>query len=251
MIMNKYIINLPVFEGPFDLLYHLIKKQEIDIWTVSIADITEQYLDYLQLMGEFNLEIASDFLVMAATLLRLKSKMLLPVQQDQLEEEADEGLLNINSSEELIKRILEYRLYKKPAEFLRQREEEQQRIFFRCTGQPQILHINKDESFIYEEDLSEILVDLLQRQIENKELKDTEPKIMLMEEVELKEKIGLIMAKLKDKKKAIYLEALFENNKIGEIIVTFIAVLELARQKQVKLMQHKSFGPILIELSLA
>ncbi len=246
--MKKYIINIPVFEGPFELLYHLIHKQEIDIWSVSIADITEQYLDYLQLMGELNLEIAGDFLVMAATLLRLKSKLLLPVQDDLPEEEAD-GILNINSSEELIRRILEYRLYKQPVSFLKEREEEQQRIFFRCSGQPKVLHINHDESFLYEEDLSEILLDLLKRQLIDKAEKEVEYEVVLMEELELKERISVIMSKLRDKKRAVYLDYLFESKIIGEIIVTFIAVLELARQKQIKLMQHKSFGPILVELS--
>jgi segregation and condensation protein A len=76
----EYRIKLPTFEGPFDLLFHLIKKAEVDIWSISIADITDQYLAYLQSMKELNLDIASEFLVMAATLLRLKSKLLLPKQ---------------------------------------------------------------------------------------------------------------------------------------------------------------------------
>ena len=78
MTQVEYTIKLPVFEGPFDLLFHLIKKAELDIWSISIAEITDQYLAYLQSMKELNLEIASEFLVMAATLLRLKSKLLLP-----------------------------------------------------------------------------------------------------------------------------------------------------------------------------
>ena len=97
--MNKeaYTIKLPVFEGPFDLLFHLIKKAEVDIWSVSIAEITEQYLEYIRSMQELNLEIASEFLVMAATLLRLKSKMLLPRPVREGEGEEEELFLDINS----------------------------------------------------------------------------------------------------------------------------------------------------------
>ena len=94
MQQAEYKIKLPVFEGPFDLLFHLIKKAEVDIWSISIAEITEQYLAYLQSMKELNLDIASEFLVMAATLLRLKSKLLLPRPPRDSELEEDEEIFS-------------------------------------------------------------------------------------------------------------------------------------------------------------
>lgn len=245
---KSYIINLPVFEGPFDLLYHLIKKQEIDIWSVSVAEITEQYLDYLQLMEDFNLEIASEFLVMAATLLRLKSKLLLPRQDDSEEEDADE-LLSINSSEELIKRILEYRLYKTAVSFLRQREEEQQKIFFRSTNQPKVMHITRQETFVFHENMLELLLKSMEKNLKELKKRTSEPDISLVEEFTLKDRLHFVINKLKEKKEAVYLDTLFDSRKVGEIIITFIAVLELARQKKVSLWQQQNFGPVLIELS--
>ncbi|MFU8795156.1 MAG: segregation and condensation protein A, partial [Dethiobacteria bacterium] len=134
MVQAEYTIKLPTFEGPFDLLFHLIKKAELDIWSISIAEITDQYLAYLQSMKELNLEIASEFLVMAATLLRLKSKLLLPRPQSSQEQEDDEELFEINTAEELFLRLEEYRLFKEMSVYLRKREEEQQKIFLRSTG---------------------------------------------------------------------------------------------------------------------
>lgn len=243
-----YIINLPVFEGPFDLLYHLIQKQEIDIWSVSIADITEQYLDYLRLMEEFNLEIASDFLVMAAALLRLKSKLLLPMQNDVLEEDAGDELLNINSSEELIKRILEYRSFKKPVIFLQKREEEQQRIFFRSTEQPKVLHITRQESFLFEDDLANILLGVMENNLRKEKARKAIPVINMVEEYLIKDKLVHVLTKLKEKKEAVYLDALLETRDISDIIITFVAVLELCRQKKISVWQQRNFGPVLIEL---
>ena len=132
-------IKLPIFEGPFDLLFHLVKKAELDIWSVSIAAITEQYLDYLQSMRELNLDIASEFLVMAATLLRLKSKLLLPRPPLAAEEEEDEGLFQFNSPEELFQRLEEYRRFKEAASFFAGLAEEQQKIFLRSTGGGKIM----------------------------------------------------------------------------------------------------------------
>lgn len=243
-----YIINLPVFEGPFDLLYHLIKKQEIDIWSVSIAEITEQYLDYIQLMEEFNLEVASDFLVMAATLLRLKSKLLLPEKNDYMEEEAEDVILSINSSEELIRRVLEYREFKEPVCFLRERAEEQQKIFFRSTGRARVLYITRQETLFFHEDLAAIYFNALERKKARVQRENARPAISMVDEYLLKDKLKNILHKLKQKKEAVYLDALFGTRKIGEIIITFVAVLELAHRGKIRLWQQRNFGPILIEL---
>ena len=125
-----YTIKLSNFEGSFDLLYHLISREKLNIWEITLAQITRQYLAYLQDMDELDIETTSDFLVMAATLLRLKSRMLLPLYEEKEETENDE-MLAINTKEELFERILEYRSFKNAAEWLREREHKQNRIFLR------------------------------------------------------------------------------------------------------------------------
>lgn len=243
-----YIVNLPVFEGPFDLLYHLVKKQEIDIWSISIAEITAQYLDYIRLMEEFNLEIASDFLVMAATLLRLKSKLLLPDRHGFAKEEED-AILSINSSEELIRRVLEYREFKAPVRFLRNREEEQQKIYFRSTGRARVLYITRQESFLFHEDLAAVLLNALERKKIRLQGKKSGPSISMVDEYLIKDRIKIIMHELKQKREAVYLDTLFNPGEIREIIVTFMAVLELAHRRKIRLWQQRNFGPVLIELN--
>jgi len=146
MLQTEYKIKLPTFEGPFDLLFHLIKKAEVDIWSISIAEITDQYLAYLQSMKELNLDIASEFLVMAATLLRLKSKLLLPRPIKSDEEQEEEDLFEIHSAEELFQRLEEYRFFKEVAQHLLQREEEQQKIFLRSTGGQKVMVFTQQES---------------------------------------------------------------------------------------------------------
>ncbi|MCR3922889.1 MAG: segregation/condensation protein A, partial [Firmicutes bacterium] len=126
----EYLLSLPTFEGPFALLFHLIDKAEVDIYDISIADITSQYLETIQLMQELNLEVASDFLVMAATLLKLKSKKLLPGTITS-EADEDEDSMAIDSQEELLQRLLDYRHFRDVAEELRRYEVAQKRVFVR------------------------------------------------------------------------------------------------------------------------
>jgi len=249
LISVTYVVSLPVFEGPFDLLYHLVRSQEIDIWSVSVADVTNQYLEYLRLMEEFNLEIASEFLVMAATLLRLKSRMLLPPRENQAEEdEADEELFSIYSSEELIRRILEYRSFKEPAAFLEKREKEQQRIFFRSTGGPRVMHVTRQERFFEQEGLVDKLVEAMQEQMQKKNRREKARDIKLVEEYRLRDRIKVVLGKLSGKKNAVYMDSLLETRHKGEIVTTFIAVLELARQRKISFWQQRNFSPILIQL---
>jgi segregation and condensation protein A len=125
-----YPVTLPVFEGPLDLLLYLIRRQEIDIYDIPVARITEQFLDYLALMEALDIEVAADFLVMAATLMEIKSRMLLPRPPAELvEEEEDEE----DPRAELVRRLLEYQQYKSVAGELNKRAAEQQRVFLRST----------------------------------------------------------------------------------------------------------------------
>jgi len=125
-----YKVHLPQFEGPFDLLYHLVRRSQLDIRQISMAEIVDQYLSYLRQMQAFNLEITSEFLVMAAILLRLKSRALLPLPEPSLEEEA-EDFLEIDSQEELLRRLEAYRVFKQAAGYLQEREKACRFYFFR------------------------------------------------------------------------------------------------------------------------
>jgi segregation and condensation protein A len=123
--LNNFLFKLPVFEGPLDLLLHLIKENKIDIYDIPIIDITHQYIKYLELMKELNLEIAGEFLVMAATLIHIKSKMLLPPDEEEKKEPSEDP------RSELVQRLLEYQAYKESSGFLRKREEIWKNIFQR------------------------------------------------------------------------------------------------------------------------
>lgn len=242
-----YQVKLPVFEGPFDLLFHLIQKQEIDIWSISITEITDQYLEYLRAMEELNLEIASEFLVMAAALLRLKSKRLLPSSSSFWEEEDDKEILSIDSTEDLIRKVLEYRLFKEAAFFLREREKEQKKIFFRSSRQPRVYRQTRQETIWDESQEPEKLARLFQ-QLQERELKEnTRLSFTVTEEYGLRQKMKYITDRLKRSKSPLYFSSLLQSHSVEEIIITFFALLELCNQSEARVWQEKKFGPILIE----
>ena len=130
---SAYKVSLPSFKGPLDLLLHLIKQNEIDIYDIPIAHITQQYLAYLELMRALDLEVAGEFLVMAATLMRIKAKMLLPLPA--VGEEEEEG----DPREELVQRLVEYRQFKEAAGTLKLREDERRLLFERGARQAHLL----------------------------------------------------------------------------------------------------------------
>jgi len=246
MQQAEYKIKLPSFEGPFDLLFHLIKKAEVDIWSISIADITDQYLAYLQSMKELNLDIASEFLVMAATLLRLKSKLLLPRAPRGDDQEDEEEMFEINTAEELFQRLKEYRAFKEIGTYLQLREEEQQKIYLRSTGGQKVMVFTQQESVytIWEgaDHLSEIM-----RRFAEVTLTDTYvPAFNAVEDFVVSEKSSYIESLLMKQKRVLPMKDFFTASGLWEIIVTFIALLEMARQRKVMLLQDTIFGPILV-----
>ncbi|MFO7952392.1 MAG: segregation/condensation protein A [Bacillota bacterium] len=243
-----YTIKLPTFEGPFDLLFHLIKKAEVDIWSISIAEITEQYLAYLQSMRELNLEIASEFLVMAATLLRLKSKLLLPRSTLTGEAEEDEELFQINTAEELFQRLEEYRCFKEIAKHLREKEEEQKKIFLRSTGGQKVMVLTGQESAYTIWEGAQHLSDIMQRFAEVASAKEYIPAFSAVEDFVIADKADYIESVLEEKKQAMPMKAFVTGSSLWEIIVVFIALLEMSRQSRVTILQERHFGPILVSL---
>ncbi len=248
MQQTDYLIKLATFEGPFDLLFHLIKKAEVDIWSISIAEITDQYLAYLQSMKELNLDIASEFLVMAATLLRLKSKLLLPRPPSEGEDDQEEELFEINTAEELFQRLEEYRFYKEAAKYLVQLEEEQQKIYLRSTGGRKVMVFTSQESVYTIWEGANHLGDIMQRFAEIARGDSYIPAFSVVEDFVIAEKADYIQAVLQRSKRPMPMIEFVSGTTIWEMIVTFIALLEMTRQRKVSLLQEHLFGPILVVL---
>lgn len=231
-----YKVKLEIFEGPLDLLFYLIKRDEININDIPIAAITNQYLQYLDLMQMLDLAIAGEFLVMAATLMQIKSKMLLPPDEAEVQEEEEDPRA------ELVKKLLEYRKFKDAAGRLQDMEGRQKEIFSRPSSKELIDDSVEDELY-FEASIFDLLTAF------SKVLKEV-PKEKFYEvvkdEVTVSEKIHEIFHLLV-KSPVVYFLELFRKakNKI-QIITTFLALLELIRMKEVLVRQDRVFSDIKI-----
>lgn len=229
-----YKVKLEVFEGPLDLLLYLIKKEELNISDIPITKITDQYLEYLELMQLLDLNIAGEFLVMAATLMHIKSKMLLP--PDQLDQEE----LEEDPRAELVKRLLEYKKFKEAASQLASMESQQKHLF------PRIGIVKPDETEIPKDILFEAnLFDLITAF--TKVLKDIPREVfheVVKEQFTVAQKMHDILHMMVEKKSIFFLE-LFKTAKTkGEMITIFLALLELIKQKVAVVKQAHPFGDI-------
>ncbi|HEX5607395.1 MAG TPA: segregation/condensation protein A [Candidatus Binatia bacterium] len=228
-------VQLEIFEGPLDLLLHLIKKNEVSITDIPIAAITEQYLAALELMQSLNLDVAGEFLVMAATLIHIKSRMLLPAGADEPDE--DEG---IDPRDELVRRLLEYERYKEAASVLEQREILTRDVFIRGGGSTEEVGPRAfREISIFE------LLGALKRVIERLP-KDVFHEVTL-EKITVREKMTLLLDRLHERRSLVF-ETLFDQAKSRmEVVVTFLAMLELVKVRAIRIVQEEPGGPILIE----
>jgi segregation and condensation protein A len=224
-----YDIHLEIFEGPLDLLLYLIKKSDLDIKEIQIAQITSEYLDYMELMKEMNLDIAGEFLVMAATLMQIKAKTLLPPSV----EEEDEGP---DPLDELKSKLLEYQKYKEVAQTLVQREQDNANIFYRP---PPVF--DKDEYVLEVSifDLMESFRSVLQ------EL-PTDVKEIVYKEIPIEERIREILDFLEGKEFVSFIDILKKETTRHGLIVSFLAILELIRLKQIIARQSEQFGDVRI-----
>jgi segregation and condensation protein A len=226
-----YNIKIPVFEGPFDLLLHLIKDAKIDIYDIPIALITSQYLHYIEMMKELNLEIAGDFLVMASTLIHIKSRMLLPPDEDTPPDEQEDPRL------ELVQKLLEYQAFKEAASNLREKEEEWKKVF---SKEP----VTDDGEELYLVDVN--LFDLMGAF--KKLLETVSPDIVTItkETLTVKDRMSVIMEMIEGLE-AIRFEEIFKGSVTRiQLIITFVALLELIRLGLVTAYQEKEFGNIWI-----
>ncbi len=231
-----YQVKIEKFEGPLDLLLHLIKKNEINIYDIPVALIAQQYLDYLSVMKELNLAVAGEFLVMAATLLHIKSRMLLPVEETEGDE--DDGP---DPREELVRRLLEYKQFKEAASQLDYKERLWRDVFSRESGpQPDV---RQDESLLDDVSLFD-LVDALQGVLARhpgKKLVEIIP-----DNLTVRDRMNSIIETLEGQD-AVAFTSLFEvsSHRIV-VIVTFLALLELIRIRVVRVFQGETFGAILV-----
>ncbi len=231
-----YKVKLEVFEGPLDLLLYLIKKEELDIYDIPIAKITDQYLEYLELMQLLDLSIAGEFLVMAATLMHIKSKMLLPPDQTEGAEQEEE-----DPRAELVRRLLEYKMFKEAATELGQRESHQKHFFARVGSGVDVGKLSASEEEFFEASLFDLITAF------TKVLKDIPKESfhkVIKDEFTVSEKIHDVLHMLVEKQSMLF-TALFKVAKSkSEVITIFLAILELIKIREVIVRQHAPFGDI-------
>lgn len=234
---HAYQVSIEEFEGPLDLLLHLIKKNEVDIYNIPIAAITRQYLDYIDLMKDLNLDIAGEFLVMAATLIQIKSKMLLPPS---VEEEADEE--EEDPRAELVRRLLEYQKYKEAAVMLGQRELLGRDLFARKFPSADLATCEAEEDPT-EVELFE-LIEAFQRVLAKVSVENFHE--VGADGVSIADKIADVLSMLAGKE-AVPFESLFLTDVTRDsLVVTFLAILELCKLKMIRISQARSLGTIWI-----
>jgi segregation and condensation protein A len=236
--VEAFPVKLSNFEGPLDLLLHLIKKNEVNIHDIPIALITQQYLDAIQLMQEMNLDVAGEFIVMAATLIHIKSKMLLPRPETAAGVEGEEE----DPRDVLVRRLLEHQKFKAAAELLHEREQLRSAQWLRPDAR--VAAIAGDE---YEPELEVDLFSLLsafQSVVERAKLR---PKVLLPpEQIPIEARIDQLLARLSETQACGFEELFADVNDRGGLIVTFLALLEMIRLKLVRVFQSGPFGPIRI-----
>jgi segregation and condensation protein A len=245
----QYSVKIDDFEGPLDLLLHLINRLEIDIYNIPVSKITDQYLDYIHTMQDLQLDIASEYLVMAATLLAIKSKMLLPKHEEELYDEDMAFEQEEDPREELMRRLIEYKKYKGAAEVLKEREAERSNVFTRSQADlskyvtesemqaPPI----KDAS-IYD------MIGALQRMFLKKALQKPKKTTINRMEIPIEQRMEEIVQILKSNRGNIPFEALFPNPIREHIVVTFLAILELMKQNSITCIQSSNFSAISVSL---
>ncbi len=233
-----YIVTLPQFDGPLDLLLHLIKEQDIDICDLNIEVVTKQYLDYIHKMEQLNLDIASSYLVMAAELIEIKSRILLPNINDN-----DEILED--PKEELINRLLEYKKYKELTKDFKQLEEQRNEVFTKLPSYSIIDDVNISK---IDENLSiNDLLEAFQKFLDRREMEKPLVTKITNKEYSVAKRSLEIKNILKNKENAKF-EDLFEIVTKEYVVVTFLAILDLVKKQDIYINQDKNFGDIILRL---
>lgn len=233
-VLVDYPVRLQNFEGPLDLLLHLIKQHELSIYDIPIVLVTRQYLDYLDLMQEMNLDVAGEFLVMAATLIHVKSRMLLP-RVDPTQEDPEE-----DPREALMRRLLEHQKFKAAAELLHEREIQRSAQWLRPDG--------RVAEVVGEAPEPEIEVDLFSLMAAFHQVLERarqRPRVILPpEQISIEDRIEQLLARLSETDACGFEDLFADVQSRGGMIVTFLSLLEMIRLKLVRVYQQANFGPI-------
>ena len=238
-------VQLPQFEGPLDLLLHLCQKHELNILDIPISFVTEKYLQYLTVMQLMQLDVAAEYLVMAATLAHIKSKMLLPVPPPGQDDEP-EGDDAIDPREALIRRLLEYQKYKDAGEQLAARGVAGRDVFLR--GMPLEESVQQGLPPLAEVPVF-ALVDAFQRVLDRSKVKLSHD--IVADRISLSDRIGELSDLLRSRRRLAF-EELFEGLATKfELVITFLALLEMAKLRMTRLMQAEPLGPLYVELAAA
>ena len=238
--MADYRVQFEVFEGPLDLLLHLVKKEEVDIWEVNLTRIATQFIEYIELMRELDLEVAGEFLVMASTLMFIKSRELLPAdQQIQAEGEDEEE----DPRWELIRRLVEYKKFKDAAGQLQTREVEQESIYPRQPAKPEFgsdRAPTKPEVSLFDliNAVSQVLARFQQR---------SGPREIYEDKWTVSEKIEHLRKRIAERASFRFSELFEHTTSRSEVVATFLALLELIRLKVLAVVQPAAFGEIEIQ----
>ncbi|MTI67811.1 MAG: segregation/condensation protein A [Firmicutes bacterium] len=240
----KYTVVLESFEGPFDLLYHLIEKSEVDIYDIPISDIADQYINYLEKMEELDLDITSEFLVMAATLLEIKSKMLLPKEKNEGEQLEFE---ETDPREELVRRLIEYKKYKIAAEKLKEKELIHSKVFYKPKEEIEHFYESKDDILegLELSDLVKALDKVIKKNKtsnENFNMKNIE-----REEITIEQAMNSILGLISENDKIEFDDLFINKVNRSNIVVTFLALLELIKLENITIVQTNNFGNIIIK----
>lgn len=238
-LVRAYKVKIDSFEGPLDLLLHLVNQLEIDIYDIPVAEITEQYMEYIYAMKQIQLDIASEYLVMAATLLEIKSSTLLPTKEVEYEEDYEEDL-----REQLIHRLIEYRKYKEAATILQEKELEENEVYTRPAIHLQDLVKQSEpiKSDVTLYDMIYALGEMLKRKSWNAPLETT----VQQEDISIEERMKEISTIIAQSNKPILFEDLFPVPTKAYIVTTLLAILQLLKANTIHCEQTGHFKPIYI-----
>lgn len=242
LFTEEYKVDLEVFEGPLDLLLYLIRRDELDIYDIPIGRITEQYMKYIEMMRQLNLDVAGEFIVMAATLMVIKSRMLLPVDRRTSEDSGDEEW--VDPRLDLVRQLVEYKKFKDAAGKLAEYELRRMESFDYGGGRPKFEKTQKDKESAIENlgifDLLSAFQDVLARlnEMPHEELKGSRWSVP--------DKMDFVLNRVRSDGQLAFSTLFVETSPRGEVIVTFLALLELLRQHRVVIYQNAAFHEITI-----
>ena len=238
LIKDDYKVSLDVFEGPLDLLLYLIKKDEVDIYDIPIGRITDQYMEYLDLMKVLDLNVAGDFIVMSATLMLLKSRMLLPVDERRDQEDEEEE----DPRWDLVRQLVEYKKFKDAADHLEDLELHMENVFGRESeyvelGEEPDVDLRDASIFDLISSLNEVL-----GRVPEEDLQE-----IFAEEYTVSQKVGYILENLEISARLCVTDLFGSMKSRQEIVCTFLAILELIKLNRIKAVQNEHFDSIVVE----